>query len=283
MRNQGLERDAPCSYEIKEGGHVPSLRPAHVADRVVQSALLVLGVIAARPVGARKAQLQFLCIERSPRHLHPDVADHDHATAVPAQLRRKLDRVARLRCGGDDDRIAIRDSGRQAVAGKLMADEAFVDRARRARQSHQVLREVEPIGLCACGLDELSGKLTDEPETDDRDPLAEPDLGLTHSLHGDAAERAEGALLERHRLWKADTQVERDVVDLCVNRVVSASAGHPVAGRDASHARAHRDRDSGGRIPEARGLDQFRSHDGGCLANAVAPRFVDHLVHLVGA
>ena len=44
----------PGCDEIEERGHVASLGPADVADRVVEPALLVLAVVAARAVGARQ-------------------------------------------------------------------------------------------------------------------------------------------------------------------------------------------------------------------------------------
>lgn len=50
MRDEISESDPPFGEEPEELGHVALLGPADIADRIVQSALLILGVVPARPV-----------------------------------------------------------------------------------------------------------------------------------------------------------------------------------------------------------------------------------------
>ena len=89
LGDERLDVDLPGRDELEKRGHVAPLGPADVADRIVEPALLVLAVVAARPVRARHAQLELLLVVRGARHLHPDVADDHDAAAVAAELARR--------------------------------------------------------------------------------------------------------------------------------------------------------------------------------------------------
>ena len=66
-------------------GHVPVLGPAHIADRIVVSLELVLGIVTARPVRAGSQEVDLLGVDVAERFSsQPDVADQHHPRLLPA-------------------------------------------------------------------------------------------------------------------------------------------------------------------------------------------------------
>ncbi len=77
--------------------------------------------------------------------------------------------------GGDEYGVALRGSGRQ-----LAVERAARKRVVRGSPGKRLLDgarvEVDPDDAAAAGAEDLPGQPADEPEPDDRDPFAQPDV-----------------------------------------------------------------------------------------------------------
>ena len=117
-------------------------------------------------------------------------------------------------------------------------DERLVDAPAPSSQLDELRREVDPDDAAAGGAQDLGGELADQPQPDHRDALAEADVGLTHAVQRDAADRGEGRLREVDPLGNRHAEVRRDVVDLGVDGVVAAAARNAIAGLKVADARS---------------------------------------------
>ena len=126
--------------------------------------------------------------------------------------------------------------------------------------------EVDPDHFAAGGPEELADELADQPEADDRHPLAQPDIGLTDAVHRDAPQRREGGVLEAEAGRQPHAQVAGYAIDLRVHGAV-APAGHVVARHQIRYARADLEHDARGRIAEAGRVLQARAR----TARTVSP------------
>ena len=86
--DQRLGVDGADGDKPDELFQVALLGPANVAERVVDPALLVAGVIASRPVGARVPQIDLVIQEVLRVDIELDVADHNHPALPPGDLHR---------------------------------------------------------------------------------------------------------------------------------------------------------------------------------------------------
>lgn len=84
----------------------------------------------------------------------------------------------------------------------------------------------------ACGGEELDDQLPDQPEADDQRHLAELRLALADALHRDRADGTEGRVPRREAVGDRGVEVLRHPVQLGVQRVLVARAGHQVADLD---------------------------------------------------
>src|SRR5262245_37004301 len=91
--------------QIEKGLHVALLGPAHIAERVIDAILFIRTVVTTWAVRPRETDLQLLLVVGVARHVHADHADGDYHGPVAGEARRELNRVARARGGGDEDRI----------------------------------------------------------------------------------------------------------------------------------------------------------------------------------
>jgi hypothetical protein len=95
LRDQRTKVEQPPWLKVENAPHVPLLRPADVADWVVQSPLLIFSVVATRTVGARDPEGEFLAVEGRSRKLDRHIADkHDYA-AITGEVTRQEKWLAR--------------------------------------------------------------------------------------------------------------------------------------------------------------------------------------------
>src|ERR1019366_5066369 len=93
--------DLPGADEPDELLEVALLRPADVAERVVDARLLVVGVVAPRPVCARIPEVDLAVQEILGVDVELDVADQHHAALPPGDLHGRVDDLRRVRAGAD--------------------------------------------------------------------------------------------------------------------------------------------------------------------------------------
>ncbi len=72
---------------------VATLRPAHVADRVILPLFFVCRIVATRSIGAGVNEGQLFFIVDFARDVQPYRANGDHPRPVPGDGARQLDRV----------------------------------------------------------------------------------------------------------------------------------------------------------------------------------------------
>ncbi len=92
-------------HQVQKAFHVALLGPADVAHRIVNALLFVGRVVTTRPVRTRQAQLQLLLVVRVARNVQANHPDRHDDRPVARQARCEYHRVARIRGGGDEDRI----------------------------------------------------------------------------------------------------------------------------------------------------------------------------------
>ena len=75
---------------------------------------------------------------------------------------------------------------------------------------HALAIEVDSEHAAACGAGDLRPDLTEQPEPDDRDPVAETHLGTADALHRDGPERDERGVCCAESLGHGDCEVLRN-------------------------------------------------------------------------
>jgi hypothetical protein len=86
VRDQRLDLDAAGFHALEELGHVAALGPAHVAERIIDAALFVGRIVAARTVRTRQHERKLLVVIHAVRKVHLRDAHDDDAPAVAAQF-----------------------------------------------------------------------------------------------------------------------------------------------------------------------------------------------------
>ncbi len=113
LLDERRDLDRPRSQQLQKGLHVALLRPAHIADGIIQTFFFVQGIVAARAVRTRKDQRQFFHVHGLAGDAEIDRA-HDHdAPAIAANPRGQFDGFGRRRCRGNNCDIG-------AVTGKFL-------------------------------------------------------------------------------------------------------------------------------------------------------------------
>lgn len=229
--DQGLHVDAAAGEEIEETRQVAALGPAHVADRVVPPLQLVRRVVAPGAVTAREPDVELLLVVRVPREVQAALADVDDPAAVPAEPGGQLDGLVAAAAGGQVHLV-------HAVAAGEFGDGCLDGSGRGipAGRGAQALGElaahrvgVGPDDTDPRGGEELHHELPDQAEADDKGHLAELRLALADALHRDRPDGAEGRVPRREAVRHRGVEVLRHPVQLGVQRVLIAGAGHEVA------------------------------------------------------
>ena len=243
------------------------------------AALLVGGVVAAGPVGAREPQVELAVVVGPARDVEADVADDHDRGAVAGKGGGEADRVvgARRR-GADEDRVGPARPGGLAVELAAQRDLG----ARVGREVAEPLGEVDAEHPAAGGERDPDGELADQAEADDGDARADLDVGAPEAVHRDRAERREGGVLERDPVGDRRAEQARDDVDLGVVGGAGAGDGDPVAGPDPADLAADLDRDAGGAVAERAELVEALAHELDGRADALAAGALDHLPRLLG-
>ena len=173
--------------QLQERFHVALLRPAHVADGIIQPLFLVKRIVAARPATAGESEIEFLAIKQIARHFHARHADHDDAPAVAANFCSQHDRFVRFRGSRDDDRVhaeTVRQPRRDSLHLIARDNGDFVAAATLGQFARR-LTHVDAEHAAARRFRNLHRQLPDQSQTDDRDSFAEARFRLTDALHGD--------------------------------------------------------------------------------------------------
>ena len=91
IRDKLIHSEPAGLHRGKNGFKVPLLRPPHVPKRIIPSPLLVALIIAARTVGTRNLEGDFLLVEIAAAQVQVDHTHKDNPPAFPAALRRLVD------------------------------------------------------------------------------------------------------------------------------------------------------------------------------------------------
>ncbi len=282
MRDQRREPHRARRHEPEELLHVAALGPAHIADRIIDALLFVRGIVAARPVRAREAQLQFLLVIDLSRDLHPHGADHRDDRAVARNRAREFDRIAGVGRGSDDhgiDAVAARKIG-HAPRDVVAATDAVV-RAELARERDLRVIEIDAENAAAGRLEDLHRQLAEQPQPDDGHRVAEPDLRRPHALQRDRAQRDEGRLVEAHALGDLHRQILRHEDRFGVRGVIHPRAGNAIADAKLLRARPHLAHRPRAAVAERQRRLQPRPHRVDRIPQPVALQLLQHLPHQI--
>ena len=80
MRDQRLDIHAATGDEIEKGFDVAAFSPTYIRERVIVTALFVLRIIAARPIGFRNAERQLAIVESLPWNVQTNRANRHDAS-----------------------------------------------------------------------------------------------------------------------------------------------------------------------------------------------------------
>ena len=142
-RHERVEVQAAAGDQIEEAREVAPLRPAHVADWVVDAVELVPVVVATGPVRTREADVELLLVVGVPREIEPALPDVDDSGTVARESRRDVDRFVGRPAGGEEHVV---DPGAVRRLGDLLCDELEAGGARvRAGQRARLLRLSAPV------------------------------------------------------------------------------------------------------------------------------------------
>ena len=134
-------------------------------------------------------------------------------------------------------------------------------RAQPAGDFDAIRPEVHADDDAALEPDELGDELADNAETDDRDGVAEANVGDAHGVEGDAAERREAGVLERNRLGHLHDQVAPRVDRLTMAGALAA-VGHALADLQIRYRGMLVDHDARAGVAEDGILAELRPHLG---------------------
>ncbi len=152
---EAVERDAALGEQAQVLLHVPVLRPADVADRVVLALELVDVVVAAGAVRGRDQEVELLLVHVGALEVEADVADEDDAALLAARLHRLADDLVALGRGGDQDGVGAEAVGQLVDAAREVLARADPVRHARARapsrsavgsRSEPITRRRSPAG-----------------------------------------------------------------------------------------------------------------------------------------
>ena len=100
--------------------------------------------------------------------------------------------------------------------------------------------EVDAKHGAAGGPGDARREQPEQPQPDDRHPLAHLGLGQAEAVQGDGAQGGEGGRFKIDVLGQVRQQVARNDGVLGVDGIAAAGAGHPVAHLETLHAFAQR-------------------------------------------
>jgi len=282
VSQESREVDASLRHEVEHRSEVAALGPAHVGIGVVEPAVFVDRVVAARPVGGAHADVEFLGVEEPPVEFHPDRADdRDHA-ALAAQFSGQRQGRARLRRRADQDAV-----------GAVAVGEPQDGRERIVAAAHDHVRtglprdlgaprvEVHADDAHAGGLQELHRELAEQSESDDDRGLAEPQAGRAHAVHGNRPEGRHARHPRVHTVRHARAQVARNAEHLGMVRVARPGAGDPVARLDPGHAGRHLEHHSGRAVAERDVTGELAGHRAVGRQQPLAPELAERLLDQV--
>ncbi len=197
MGNEGTKVDSPGGQKLHHRLEVASLRPSHITDRIVVPFFFVPCVVSSRSIRAGHTKIELLHVIRLARQLHADGANCHYARTITRNLRSQRHRIVTLGRSGDQYRV-------RALAGAKSSGRPFHSVGRGCRGSTaQLLSKLTsaPRGIhadddAAAGPRELYRHLSDGPEADDRDHLADLQLGETSAMKRNGSNRTKCCLVE---------------------------------------------------------------------------------------
>ncbi len=268
MRNERRQIEPTGAHQIQHRLHVTLFGPAHMRRRIIVAALLVLGIVASRPVGTRDDELRLLEVVRPPRQIESDGADSDDAAFRPHSLAGQSNGTVRFRRSRQQHRI-----GAQAARPFLNlsgAQSRFrIFGAHAHRQAAFVRIEVRPENPAAVGPQQSNRDLPDQSQTDDERRLAQSHTRQTNALQGDGSQDRERRPIKGNGIGYMGAQVFRYTDDAGMRAV----GGDALAGLATLHARATGQHHAGRRIAHRHRLIELLQH----LADGIEEAFIAQL------
>src|SRR5579862_158560 len=105
MRDQALEIEFALGEKLQKSIHIARLGPAHVADGVVDSLLLVSCIVTSWTIGTRYAELEFLFVKGSAWNLHSNRSHGDDDRSIACDCGGQVNRIIAASLRGDHDRV----------------------------------------------------------------------------------------------------------------------------------------------------------------------------------
>ena len=282
QRYQGLHLDLPLRQHPEELGHVPPFGPAHVADGIVETLLLIGGVVSAGPVRTRKPEVQFFQVEGFARKVHPHRPGHHDAALLPAQFERRVRDLAVL--GGRADQHAIRAVSRGPllhVSRQVFGSRRHVSAKRRGQLASR--RDgIRAQDAATRGTQNLRRQLPQQPHAHHDKGLAKRGGELPASLHRDGAQRHKGGILRVDAVRDGGEKLLGNEIVFRVAGISAARARDAIAGPESSQPFAAFHDGTRGAVAGKLKLEQLIANEVYRAPNADAGDLSFELLHVQG-
>jgi hypothetical protein len=129
--------------------------------------------------------------------------------------------------------------------------------------------------------EQQAGQLPEQAETDHHAALAEAQIRLPNTLHGNRTQCVVGSCAEFGAGRQRDTEIDRNRYHLRVIRVAGTSARHTVTDREFPHISGHRNDLTGAAVAKRRVCFQLLLHGTVRLHRTLLRQHFEQLTHLL--
>ena len=282
--DQRLEIDPAFRHEPQVFAHVAVLGPAHVGQRIIESALLVVRVVATGAVRARDEEVEFLGVKIGAVQIQPDIADQHDAAFFPAHLERRRDDRIRRRGRRDDDAVgprAVRQPRDLLGVAAVVGVDADV-LAEFLRDANASAIQVGADDATTIGAEQLGGELAENAEADHDEGFAQRRLRASHALHRNRAERHRRGFGETEFVGQQHGQIARHADDLGMMRALRPGARDAITHGEVRDAVADFEDGSRRRVARRLGFVEFAFDQGFRGAESLGGNHLQRLLHLLG-
>ena len=235
MRNERPQVELAASHQFQNGLDVPLLGPADVGRRIIVAAVLIFGIVPARPVRAGDDELGLLEVERPTIELEADDADEDDPPFFSHGGRGQVDRAVGRSRSRDEHASAPSPPVSDSISAPARPGRAISAPMRRA-SSHLPASGSVPITRQPEAADNPTAICPIKPRPIDEDRFAQLRAGEPHAVERNGAQHGESGLIEVDILRDGRAQMLADADDLRMRPI----GGDAVARFEVLHVPARR-------------------------------------------
>jgi hypothetical protein len=189
VRYQRQRIESAVSHEIEHGGKVSPFGPTHIWEGIINSLLLVTGVIPAGTVTARDLKGQLLLVEVVATKIQSRNTDEDDATPFPRHVRSVLHGIVAVSRERQEDDIGTDARGsfsdRRREIGLIISEKRGCSKLLGQRAS--LSGTVDADHFAADSACELHGEEPDWSQAVNHGCLAERRVGETETFERDGS------------------------------------------------------------------------------------------------